>query len=332
MENENKHIDLIFRVLTKEADESEISSFDNWVEEDISNREIFNSYKKTWEISGKVENKKILEVDVDDEWNRFNSKISANNNQIEIKQSKNKFTVYRIAAAILAFFLISTGVLYVFKTENKTITAQSDIQESELPDGSRITLNRESTITYSDTFNKKERNVKLKNGEAYFKVAKNNIIPFTVETNSIFIKVTGTEFNVSNNFGNTEVIVTEGEVRVSKSNDKSKSIRLGVGDKANYIKDKNTIVVSRNKDINYISWKTKVFHFVKSPFPDIISKIEKAYGVEIETHCPSLLKDTLTVSFENQTLTAVLNVLKLTSDLTIEKKGEVINISRKNCR
>ena len=44
-----------------------------------------------------------------------------------------------------------------------------------------------------------------------------------------------------------------------------------------------------------------------------------------------LINEPITVDLENQTLTAVLNVLKSTLDLTIEIKGNNVRISSKNC-
>ena len=56
-------------------------------------------------------------------------------------------------------------------------------------------LNAGSVVSYRNDYNSTNRNISLA-GEAYFKVARNETIPFIVNAGSISIKALGTEFNV----------------------------------------------------------------------------------------------------------------------------------------
>lgn len=49
--------------------------------------------------------------------------------------------------------------------------------QMDLPDGSVVWLNSQTTLTYDENFGKKDRKVTL-DGEAYFEVAHNKEIPF----------------------------------------------------------------------------------------------------------------------------------------------------------
>ena len=64
-----------------------------------------------------------------------------------------------------------------------------------LPDGSKVWMNAASSLRFPAVFKGKERHVEL-TGEAYFEVAKNKKLPFTVQTKDQTIYVTGTQFNV----------------------------------------------------------------------------------------------------------------------------------------
>lgn len=67
--------------------------------------------------------------------------------------------------------------------------------ELTLDDGTRVCLNSNTTLTFPDHFDRKERRVTL-DGEGYFQVAKNEKKPFIVQAKEYEVRVLGTEFNV----------------------------------------------------------------------------------------------------------------------------------------
>ncbi len=66
----------------------------------------------------------------------------------------------------------------------------------KLPDGSIVWLNADSRLSYSESFGRKNRNVRLE-GEGYFEV-EHGEHPFVVQTDSAQIKVLGTKFDIKN--------------------------------------------------------------------------------------------------------------------------------------
>jgi ferric-dicitrate binding protein FerR (iron transport regulator) len=80
----------------------------------------------------------------------------------------------------------TTNSLFVPKGTNLRIV---------LSDGTAVTLNAESTLSYSSAFSGEERHVKL-SGEAWFEVAKDAKRPFTVDAGDMDVTVTGTTFGV----------------------------------------------------------------------------------------------------------------------------------------
>ena len=65
-----------------------------------------------------------------------------------------------------------------------------------LPDGSRVWLNAESSLSYPGSFGGRERREVTLQGEAYFEVAPDSLHPFVVETAALQTQVLGTSFNV----------------------------------------------------------------------------------------------------------------------------------------
>ena len=132
---------------------------------------------------------------------------------------KHKILSIRYTVAVAAGFVLLIGfgwIVLFYQRPVRTLIVSTNIQTQciQLPDGSKVTLNRHSQLSYPETFNK-ERIVKL-NGEAYFEVSANKNKPFYVHTSKGEIKVLGTHFNLEA-YSNADVFKTslfEGKVRV----------------------------------------------------------------------------------------------------------------------
>ena len=104
---------------------------------------------------------------------------------------------------IAAIFLIAVTSVYFLAPERgrdtpdlKAIHVPSGQRaELTLGDGTRVCLNSNTTLTFPDHFDRKERRVTL-DGEGYFQVAKNEKKPFIVQAKEYEVRVLGTEFNV----------------------------------------------------------------------------------------------------------------------------------------
>ena len=98
-----------------------------------------------------------------------------------------------------AFFVSGEVLFSTFAEEHANLT---------LPDGTKVTMNSNSSLTYSPKdFNRDERCVDF-NGEAYFNVAKNKSVPFVITTKDLTVRVLGTKFNLHAYAGNETMEVT----------------------------------------------------------------------------------------------------------------------------
>jgi len=84
----------------------------------------------------------------------------------------------RVAAMFILPALSAAGMyFYMSKTESSAASLVIAVERGQkanitLPDGSKVWLNSQSRLTYSDNFNVKKRELLL-DGEAYFEVAHN---------------------------------------------------------------------------------------------------------------------------------------------------------------
>lgn len=103
------------------------------------------------------------------------------------------------AAAIIILLFTTPFIIYNFTTPDDSLISEvyaprKSKLKMKLPDGSIVWLNADSKLSYSESFSRKNRNVRLE-GEGYFEV-EHGEHPFVIQTDSAQIKVLGTKFNV----------------------------------------------------------------------------------------------------------------------------------------
>ena len=325
MKNDNNHIDyagLIGKYLAKEAGAEEITALEKWVAESDENKDTFNKYKQSWILSGI--NKKNKQIDVDSEWVTLSSKLFRD--RIEpapspkVKELQPGIPlIFKIAAAVVVLFTVSF-FLYNFFLKPGTVEmmATTTIKTETLSDGTTITLNRNSTFKYPKKFTKDVRKVEL-TGDAYFEVEHNKNQPFIIESQNIEIEVLGTSFYVDSHEDNSTVEVVVNSGGVALRSDKENQIILKAGDKGIFNKKTGKLFMEKNTDVNYNSWNTKLLVFDDIKLAEVVDKLNEVYDTNIEIINPEIDNYRITVTFDNMTIGAVINILRETLDIVIEK-------------
>lgn len=327
--NQN-YIELIVRYLSGEITHDEIIRLESWMGEKTANRNLFNEYKKVWESLGKVAD--TAGINVQEEWEKMKRKMrdSGSGNVLRNKSlTKRNFTFYfvRIAAVLLiGLFLGITGFLINRHLGYTSYTTDENTMSAQLPDGSQVTLNTNSSIKIQKKFRTNPRMVDLV-GEAYFEVAPDPSSPFIVNADRIEIKVLGTSFNVYayQKDSKIEVVVNTGQVAVTREGETTERLILKPGNRGTFNKSDQSLIISVNKDLNFLSWKTRQMVFEDKSLEEIIITINKIYHTNILINGDSLKKNRVTASFNDQSLDAILNVLAATLDLKIiENNGDFV--------
>lgn len=109
-------------------------------------------------------------------------------------------------------------------------TAMGEIRRLPLEDGSLAMVNSASDIRV--VFSSDRRDIQLSQGEAWFKVAKNKSRPFTVAAGQVNVQAVGTEFNVRRHDGYSNVIVTEGVVKIWSAATPNQPLLVQAGNRA----------------------------------------------------------------------------------------------------
>lgn len=274
----------------------------------------FKVYKETWKILDAMKN--IKQFDTDNAWNKLYDKISDDK---EVSAIKTKTIKLRALFSIAATIVILIGLVSVFVLNNNNITTYVNsslaVKTITLPDGSEVSMNTQSEISFDKSFGNKSRNITLL-GEAFFKVTKDPSKPFVVQSGNAYVKVLGTSFNVNAKGNNVKVVVKTGRVEVSNKTTLNQVI-LMPGDEAILVNN-SEIIKQSNVNYNYLSWLDKKLIFKALPMSVVINDLMKTYNCNIELSDSSIKNYKLTSTFDNIPLTDVLESISLTFNLSIE--------------
>ncbi|MGO4288496.1 FecR family protein [Chitinophaga sp. RAB17] len=323
MKRQSDHIndDLLVKYLLDIATPMEKAAVAEWLTEKEEHQRYFEHFRLIWTESKKLA--AVSTVNENDAWSRFQQRVGTNENTARIVQLDtgiNWKPLLRIAA-VLIVLLGAAGFWYLSKTIGQPMIVSSgqQIKSETLPDGSQVTLNKQSTIEYAASF-KKERSVKLE-GEAFFNVAQDPGKPFILKVNDVTVRVLGTSFNVKSVNGKTEVIVETGAVEVSKN---SNSVQLKQHEKAVVTSDQSAPSKQSNNDELYNYYRTQTFVCNNTPLWKLVEILNEAYGVNIVIADNNKRDLQINSTFTNSSLDSTLQVIGLTYEIEVEKKGSQI--------
>lgn len=308
--------------LLGEASPGEEEAVTEWMNENAANKEYYNQLKKVWDNSKKLAAESTL--DVDKAWERFQKRV-ADQNETPKNVNRSRFSWMRIAASII--LIAGLGVAAYFMINNnepQEMVAQTgqNVLIDTLPDGSVITLNKKSTITYPSKFKGNTRAIALK-GEAFFNVAPDKKKPFIISVNDVQVTVVGTSFNIRSENGNTEVVVETGIVQVTKY---GKTVELSAGEKIIMSANDSNATKEKVSDKLYNYYRSKEFVCDDTPLWKLVQVVNEAYDAKIVIGRKELNDMRLTTTFNNESLEQVLDIIQLTFEITVVKKedGQII--------
>lgn len=191
-----------------------------------------------------------------------------------------------------------------------------------LPDGSKVWMDANSSISYPNHFADSEvRKVKL-NGQAYFCVTHDEACPFVVDCGEISTTVLGTEFNISNIKGSIpQVALINGRVSVKSAKDE---VVLKPEQMATLDADGNLDVEVADLEV-VTSWKSGDFYFDGQSLRNIIIEVGRWYNMDVVIEKKEHINDCLHFNGERSwSVEETLQCLREISRANIEFKNNKI--------
>ena len=317
--NENHMNDeLLVKYLLGEVSIAERNLVDRWINETPENKKYFTHFQLIWETSKQL----VIpsSINADDAWKRFQKRTE--------EAAKKPAVVRRIPAgrtwlrAASIAVLIATLAYLISDRFAKPVTVVSSASpvKDTLPDGSFVTLNKNSSIRYPRKFKSEQRQVELK-GEAFFTVTPDKKKPFVIAVNDITVTVVGTSFNIKSLAGKTQVVVETGVVRVTRNR---QTIELRPGEKVVAGQADTAMKKEVVTDQLHKYYRTREFVCDRTPLWKLVEVLNEAYDANIIIGNDKLKSLLLNATFYNESLDKILSIIGQTFDISVQRKDDQI--------
>ncbi|WPP51914.1 FecR family protein [Catalinimonas niigatensis] len=248
---------------------------------------------------------------------------------------------YRMAAAWAGLLLISmVCLMYLNQNETTTIrTVYGEIKNVTLPDGSEVTLNANSTLRYTADWEEQMSDYRINasrqvwlDGEAFFSVVHTqDDRKFEVHTSQLNVEVLGTEFNVNNRRGDTEVVLHTGKVKLDINQDETVSeIVMKPGELVIFSGIHRSLTKKLVNPQHYSTWRNQELILDNTSLIDIARALEDYYGFEIIIQDDSLkqTKLTATATLSLKDTDVILTAISEIYDINVQQEDNRIIFSK----
>ena len=249
------------------------------------------------------------------------------------RQNLGLFT--KIAAML---FLVAGFGWYFFKTNysvnrasfsarmKTVVTGKSQRLTVTLPDGSVIQMNTSSELSYPEKFTGKLRSVKFK-GEALFSIARNEAMPFVIQTDSVSTKVLGTKFNLRSYTNEKMVALTvlHGKVQFGRIGVADDQLILTKGMQGMVIKGKKAYMHMIDAE-KATAWQSNTFYMDDERLDAVAERLANWYGIEVLIKSEKLKSVTVTGTYKQASLIKIMEGLSYSTGLKYTFKNQVLTI------
>ncbi|MBV7529254.1 FecR family protein [Chitinophaga sp. sic0106] len=220
-----------------------------------------------------------------------------------------------------------SGAGATVSTNTITLPPGSRALKIVLADGTKVWIDAGSSFTYPTTFTGKTRAVNI-TGQAYFEVAQNSNMPFTVSTTnkSYSVDVLGTSFNIRvyADESNIKLTLVDGAVKFN-TNTVSKLMKPGEQATAS---DNGTIQLTTNADLTAATaWKDGLFYYNGSDINTIMSELQRYYNLDVVYQAN--VRDSFVAKIPRDVpISQLLNLLEMTNLVHFRIEGRKVTVMK----
>ena len=296
------------RMVKGTATPKEVDRWSSWMEEHDENRDL--AKEAIAEIAG-FGFREPDYPDIEKEWAKVYSKtagLKKTTLQAKRRREKRLGWFVKIAAILLLASMVGFGVHYYADntegpihlkqlTEERTIVTGDDEQKTlTFSNGTKIVLNRNTTLTYSlGVLQNQTIDVTLE-GEAWFDVVDDYTREkpaFAVHTPDGIIRDIGTKFLVTVEQGRSRVVLQEGIVEIEPAalngmgaaGDSWQMVRLEPGEMLEFSQS-DALRRERVNPTFFTAWATQFMQFERTSIQDFAVYLEQRFGVKVEVTDP----------------------------------------------
>ncbi|MEO5976085.1 MAG: FecR domain-containing protein [Chryseolinea sp.] len=234
---------------------------------------------------------------------------------------------YRIAASLIFVLTASAALYWYFNRVIEIQTGYGQRLTVTLPDNSVVTLNGNSRLSYSSSWEDSDAREVWINGEGFFSVThtKSNQKFVVHASDQLNVEVLGTKFNVKSRAMKSEVMLTEGKVKLDVQNSENASVFLKPGELA-VMTDKKLSkrLVQQHQ---YTSWLNYTLLFDRTTLRDVSALLTDTYGLTVVFSDDTLQGRELSGEISSNDVNDILTAISQIFNLKVERKDQVVTIS-----
>lgn len=237
-----------------------------------------------------------------------------------------------------AFALVIIGVLalgwhrYVAIEQASYRTTLGAIRDVQLADNTLITLSSDSSVLV--TYSRRSRLIELKQGEAFFKVAKDSDRPFVVRAGERSAIAVGTRYGVRRDDGDLRVVVTEGVVRLEtggETDERSRPTTLLPAGSIALASDAGVMVRSGSvqQAEELLDWRRGFITFHDTPLASAVAEFNRYNARKIVVDDASIGALLIGGNFRWSNAEAFVRLLEQAFPVRAERSGDTIVLKRR---
>lgn len=308
---------LLARHFAGETTKEQEVVLEKWI---VGHREEYVALKILWADTHEVSSPQLFPVDK--AWEKTMQQIRPG--VADKGRGWGKHSNYWIAAASVVLVMVS-GLMYYFNSSVTVNTMANEIKKVSLNDGSIVTLNGNSGITYPRYFSA-NRKIEL-TGEAYFEVKRDVKHPFRVKSNRLLVQVLGTTFLVKNSGKAQHVLVNSGKVSVKDEQSGQSTILVT----CQAVSVSNGTMLMEPANENDLAWKSGKLNFKDVPLQQVFTALEDYYHISVIVENGYKGSCLLTSQFDRQPPEKVFEELSRIFGFTYKISGKKVTVSGITC-
>lgn len=243
--------------------------------------------------------------------------------------------LYQYAAVACIVLVVSIGMSYYWGTNVNSLTETEQVytcmngkSKISLPDGTEVWLHANTTLTYGNDFQERNRLVRI-SGEAYFEVTRDERKAFIVQTEGMQVVVHGTKFNVEApaNTAESKVSLIEGSVSLETA---SENLLLKPGEIAIYNKNSSKLEIEKGDVAFEKLWANDQLFLSNKPLGDVCCFLSKWYDVKINVADDLKDKYMYTFTLRNEPLEETIRLMSRINPISYSfDEDNVLTITKK---
>lgn len=248
------------------------------------------------------------------------------------------------ASAVLSLVLLVAGLWWGYRSRSaapaytRYAAPMGGQRTVALPDGSRVVLEAGAELQMVPTWTLGHAREAWLHGSAYFDVA--HLAPpgiravptapaaakFVVHTGPVDVAVLGTQFSVFSYGSRTKVVLSTGQIELSRTQGKAEHVLLHPGQLAECDAATPGVPLATRpvQPRLYTAWTSGQLDFDDLSVAEIITTLQDTYGLRITVRKPQLLRQRLSGSLPTHDLDGLLAAFGKTLDVQVRRQGSQV--------